>query len=82
MAKFLRNLASIAAQAGTEFIRHSWHTSNSTKLHNEVTTFMTFYSVISGKAQALVTEEPMAQALIDNWAKGKLKILYRIESVC
>ena len=24
-------------------------------------------------------EEPMAQALIDSWAKGKLKILYRID---
>lgn len=55
------------------------HIAQSTSIHHEVTTFMTFYSVLKGKAQALVTEEPMAQALIDTWAKGKLKILYRIE---
>lgn len=80
--KTLDDLAgkTIAAQAGTNSSDIlPAHIANSTKLHHEVTTFMTFYSVISGKAQALVTEEPMAQALIDNWAKGKLKILYRID---
>lgn len=53
---------------------------STTTIHHEVTTFMTFYAVISGKANALVTEEPMAQALIDNWAKDKLKIVQRIDS--
>lgn len=80
--KTLDDLAgkTIAAQAGTNSSDIlPAHIANSTKLHYEVATFMTFYSVISGKAQALVTEEPMAQALIDNWAKGKLKILYRID---
>lgn len=80
--KTLEDLAgkTIAAETGTNSSDIlPANIANSIKLHNEVTTFMTFYSVINGKAQALVTEEPMAQALIDSWAKGKLKILYRID---
>lgn len=48
-------------------------------IHHEVTTFMLFYAVLSGHADALVTEEPMAHAIIKSWADDKLKIAFKLE---
>lgn len=53
---------------------------NTLTVHDEVSTFMLFYAVSRGQADALVTEEPIAQAVIDNWGKGKFKIVQRLDS--
>ena len=47
-------------------------------IKHEATTFMTFYSVAAGHSDALITEAPMAQEVVDDWARGKLKIAYHI----
>lgn len=47
-------------------------------VRHEATSFMTFYSVAVGHSDALITEAPMAEEAVDEWAKGKLKIAYHI----
>lgn len=47
---------------------------------NQHTTFMTFYSVASGEADAMLAEEPMATDVVDDWAKGKLKVAYTVKN--
>ena len=41
---------------------------------------MTFYSVAAGEADAMLAEEPMATDVVDDWAKGKLKVAYTIKN--
>lgn len=48
-------------------------------IKHELTTFMVFYSVATGKSDALITEAPMAMSVINSWARGKLKIAYHIK---
>lgn len=70
----------VAAEAGTnsEDILPA-NIAKDIDLHHEVTTFMLFYAVLRGHADALVTEEPMARAIIKSWADDKLKIAFKLE---
>ena len=45
---------------------------------HERTLFMSFYSVIRGKSDALITEAPMAVGFMNSWGKGKLKVAYHV----
>ena len=47
---------------------------------NQHTTFMTFYAVAAGEADAMLAEEPMATDVVDDWAKGKLKVAYTVKN--
>ena len=47
-------------------------------MSDERTLFMSFYSVIRGKSDALITEAPMAVGFMDSWGKGKLKVAYHV----
>lgn len=49
-------------------------------LKNEHTTFMTFYSLAAGNADAMLAEEPMATDVVDDWAQGKLKVAYTVKN--
>lgn len=53
---------------------------NSINVINQHTTFMTFYSVSAGEADAMLAEEPMATDVVDDWAKGKLKVAYTVKN--
>ena len=50
------------------------------KVTNQHTTFMTFYSVAAGEADAMLAEEPMATDVVDDWAMGKLKVAYTVRN--
>lgn len=71
----------LAAEDGTEatdIVSHEL--ARQIKIHHEHTLFMSFYSVISGKSDALITEAPMAYAFMESWGQGKLKIAYHVNN--
>lgn len=70
----------IAAEEGTDATDIvSEDLAHKIKISHELSTFMTFYSVVTGKSDALITEAPMAMGAVNNWAKGRLKIAYHIK---